>query len=498
MVDVIALLLRFALAGVFAVAAISKLRDRAGTAEALEAFGAPARATGAGVYLLPAAELLGVILLLIPATSVAGAVWTLLLLAAFTLAISFQLARGNTPECRCFGEMSAKPIGARTIARNLALIAAAGFVIFAAPSTWAEAGNWIDSLGPEDRALSMAVAALLVAAAAQAWMVLRLRDANEALTKRVTSLETGPAAGLPMGTEAPEFSLPTVDGRELSLQDLLQAGKPVMLTFTDPHCGPCQSLMPQLVMWQKSLSNVFTVAIVSRGQMSDNEVHAAEHGLANVMVQKKDEVADAYAASATPSAVKISPDGKIDSIHAAGTDQIPTLFEDAIAQHAQSLWKQATGEEIPKPFTGLPLDSEAPEMIVHDLDRRQHSLTELFERPTMLVFWSPRCSFCHQVADDMRALEARMPGDKQIVYATTGTPEENHFLGFRSVMLNDPDFTLGNYFKATGTPGAVLLEEGKVASGLGSGTDGVLELAEKFVGPGPQLVEAPAFHPSDN
>src|SRR5436309_14223569 len=52
-------------------------------------------------------------------------------------------------------------------------------------------------------------------------------------------------SGLKAGTPAPDFRLPRLDGRgELALADL--NGKPVLLVFSSPHCGPCNTLAPAL------------------------------------------------------------------------------------------------------------------------------------------------------------------------------------------------------------------------------------------------------------
>src|SRR6267143_2362074 len=51
--------------------------------------------------------------------------------------------------------------------------------------------------------------------------------------------------GLKAGTPAPEFRLPRLDGRgELALSEL--RGRRVLLVFSSPHCGPCNTLAPQL------------------------------------------------------------------------------------------------------------------------------------------------------------------------------------------------------------------------------------------------------------
>src|SRR5437879_1675082 len=51
-------------------------------------------------------------------------------------------------------------------------------------------------------------------------------------------------SGLKAGTRAPDFSLPCLDGGDLSLEEL--RGKRVLLFFSDPHCGPCSTLAPRL------------------------------------------------------------------------------------------------------------------------------------------------------------------------------------------------------------------------------------------------------------
>src|SRR5260370_662387 len=51
-------------------------------------------------------------------------------------------------------------------------------------------------------------------------------------------------SGLKAGTPAPDFRLPRIDGGDLSLADL--RGERVLLVFSDPDCGPCDELAPQL------------------------------------------------------------------------------------------------------------------------------------------------------------------------------------------------------------------------------------------------------------
>jgi hypothetical protein len=109
---------RLALAAVFGVAGVAKMFDRAALRRAISDFGAPTTLIGVGSLLLPWVEVAVAILLLVPATSWWGGLASLILLAGFTVAVVGALGRGRTPDCRCFGQLAAAPIGSRTVVRN--------------------------------------------------------------------------------------------------------------------------------------------------------------------------------------------------------------------------------------------------------------------------------------------------------------------------------------------------------------------------------------------
>src|SRR5262249_34814662 len=50
--------------------------------------------------------------------------------------------------------------------------------------------------------------------------------------------------GLKAGASAPAFRLRDIRGNTVSLDEY--RGRPVLLVFSDPHCGPCDELAPQL------------------------------------------------------------------------------------------------------------------------------------------------------------------------------------------------------------------------------------------------------------
>ncbi len=63
------------------------------------------------------------------------------------------------------------------------------------------------------------------------------------------------AGGLAVGATAPTFALEDLQGETLTLDPLRQAGKPEMLLFTDPRCGPSNALLPEVGRWQEEYAN---------------------------------------------------------------------------------------------------------------------------------------------------------------------------------------------------------------------------------------------------
>jgi len=102
--------------------------------------------------LLPLTEL-AVSLALLPVSSAwSAALVSLSLLLLFIAAIAINMARGNRPDCRCFGNLRSSPVGWSTLARNGALAGVAAFIIGfgrdnAGPSTVA----WVARLTTAER-----------------------------------------------------------------------------------------------------------------------------------------------------------------------------------------------------------------------------------------------------------------------------------------------------------------------------------------------------------
>src|SRR5258708_33387427 len=145
--SLVLLLIRLLLAVVFAVAGLAKLADRAGSRQALVDFGVPALLAPPFGVLLPLAELAVAVALLPVATARGGALGVLLLLLVFVVGISYNLARGRTPDCHCFGQLHSAPAGWLTLLRNLVLAALAACITwFGRPSAGPGVLDWLAPL----------------------------------------------------------------------------------------------------------------------------------------------------------------------------------------------------------------------------------------------------------------------------------------------------------------------------------------------------------------
>jgi peroxiredoxin len=133
--------------------------------------------------------------------------------------------------------------------------------------------------------------------------------------------------GLKAGTVAPDFRLPRLEGGELALSDL--RGKFVILVFSSPHCGPCNTLAPKLQKFHRKHPELELV-MISRESPDENRAKVKEQGLTfTVVLQKQWEVSRDYAIFATPVAYLIDRSGSISADVAVGVEVIVELLRRA-------------------------------------------------------------------------------------------------------------------------------------------------------------------------
>jgi peroxiredoxin len=133
--------------------------------------------------------------------------------------------------------------------------------------------------------------------------------------------------GLTPGTPAPSFDLPDVRGGRVSLDDY--RGRRVLLVFTDPHCGPCDAVAPELARFARQSDGVDLV-VVGRGELDENREKAVEHDFGcPYVLQDKWKLSKQYGIFATPVAFLIDEHGVIEREVAQGATQILELARGA-------------------------------------------------------------------------------------------------------------------------------------------------------------------------
>ena len=534
--DVALLTARLLLAAVFLVAGLAKLVDRSGSRSSLVNFGIPSRLAGPLGVLLPVAEVIVAIALIPTSTAWWGAIGTVTLLLLFIAGIGVNMARGKHPDCHCFGQLHSAPAGWATLGRNTALAAIAGFLLWQGrDDSGLSAVAWTGDLSTAEWVGLIAGFVGLALLALGVWVVAHLIGQNGRFLVRLEALEAAralggeipapvavpeePTRGLPVGTPAPGFSLPGLYGEKMTLDALRAAGRPVLAVFSNPGCGPCNDLLPDLGRWQREYADRLTIAVLTSDTAEANRAKATEHGITNVLLVKDRAVAEAYRSDGTPDALVIRPDGTIGSPLAPGADAIRALVARTVAPSPPALALLPT----PLPHAGvngnghgrahgngagtgavaalpaLPQGSEpAPTLSFPDLDGRPLSVAGFPGHPTLVLFWNPGCGFCARMLDDLKAWEAAPPaGAPRLLVISTGTVEANRAMGLRSPVVLDPDFSAGRAFGATGTPSAVLVDAaGRIASPVTVGAPAVLALARGEAPSGVALTGTEAAAPA--
>ena len=338
-------LLRIALSAVFGVAGVTKLLDLGGTREAVKNFGAPEPLVPALSFLLPILELAIAAGLLFNASTPVSALGALLLLGLFVVAISVNLARGRTHDCHCFGQLYSRPLGWPTLVRNIVFALGAGFVL------WQTLGTDAPGIVPTLVELGSIQWLLLIAAVVVTAIVLVYSHRRGKQLATEAAKSQADPEGLPLNSVAPPFELTAYHGGSRSLAELIDHGKPLLLIFTNPKCGPCIVLFQEIKDWERVHSDKLTIALISTGTIKDNFVNVARNSLGEVLLQEEREVAKKYNADVTPTAVVVNTDGRIASPLAAGADQIRNLLNTVLGDQRSEIRGQES--EVRRQKSGL-------------------------------------------------------------------------------------------------------------------------------------------------
>jgi peroxiredoxin len=136
--------------------------------------------------------------------------------------------------------------------------------------------------------------------------------ANENMTDRLP--------GPKIGTLAPNFTLPTLTGENVSLTDF--KGKKVLINFWAAWCTPCTKELPALEAFNKASQQDIKVISINIDPEDHAEEFARDAGISfPVLLDEDDKVNEAYQIITIPTTFLIDEEGKVINKHFGALDE---------------------------------------------------------------------------------------------------------------------------------------------------------------------------------
>jgi hypothetical protein len=253
---------------------------------------------------IPYLELSLAACLVAPVLRRGAAVASLGLLLGFSVVVLTKGRPSEAKGCGCFGSVEDTLPRWWALVRNAALMALA--VVVAAGG---------------ESPVPTGVLALLVLCVAgfvvSLLLALELRQRDSASSTLAPARRASPPL---------DERLVTTDGASTTIRRWLATGRPHVLVFVDPICGPCRSLLPAVADHQRA-SGPLAIGVVSRGPVTENMAMARDFGLAPVAVDPADTLSRAFGVSGTPAAVLLSESGDLLAGPVLGRSGTLSLFD---------------------------------------------------------------------------------------------------------------------------------------------------------------------------
>lgn len=484
--DEVLLLIRIFLASVFIIAGVGKLLDMEGSKRAFREFGVNEDLSEGIAYALPIVEIGFAILLLPVFTAWFGAIGCFVMLAIFIGGMIWQLAKGNAPDCHCFGAIHSEPVSWKSLIRNI-IFAGFAFALVAQ-------GNYNQGLGFTELSIDMAIQLIfgIVFVALLALVVFYLKKLTEQQDQVMRRLEVievlaheggrevsrdnvnAPQDGLPIGAKLPEFELKGLAGRTVTSKDLETRGRPMLFFFVSPTCTPCASLLPEIEEWQKEFRESLDVVFISTGDAAQNAEKFGGKSFKEILLQKEREVGTKFRAEWTPVGIFVNYDGVIGSAPAVGDAAIRELIAKLRKEDVSKVYAIGDVSGVGE----LSIGSEMPEFDLSDLSDRKVSNANLKGRNTLVMYWSMGCGHCQAMMPELIAWDnSRSESDPSLLVFSQGSAADHELLTINSPILIEEGGKTAEKLGMPGTPSAIMVnEDGKIVSQVAVGSANIWAL----------------------
>ncbi len=164
-------------------------------------------------------------------------------------------------------------------------------------------------------------------------MVRILKVARLLAVAVLAAAAAGANAAVTPSASAPDFTLPSLDGPNLRLQE--QRGRVVMINFWASWCGPCRVEMPHLArLYEKYRGSGFTVLAVNIDESPQKAASlATQLGMRfPVLLDTDKKVSRLYDLSTMPSTVLVDRDGRVRYVHRGYRDGYEETYDKQIRE----------------------------------------------------------------------------------------------------------------------------------------------------------------------
>lgn len=316
----------------------------------------------------------------------------------------------------------------------------------------------------------------------QGRILLRVRALEAQVGSPVRSAEPLPPSGLTVGTPAPAFALPDLEGETVTLDSL--RGKRLLLIFFNPDCGFCARMAGELAALPVDGDGGRPIPVL----ITAGDAHLLRHWFAArsirspVLVQRGNEIATLYRAGGTPVGYLIDAGGRIASDLAIGADALLKLsgadLKGKVHPSMGPVTRSLAESRIER--NGLAPGTPAPDFCLPDLDGTLICMRQFRGQRVLLLFSDVHCGPCDELARRIGAQGGTLSGG-EILMVSRGEPEVNrakataYRLSFP--ILLQKQWEISRLYGRFGTPiGYLINEDGLIDAKVASGVAEIMAL----------------------
>lgn len=325
-------------------------------------------------------------------------------------------------------------------------------------------------------------------------ILLRLEAIEQRLSSQRALAKSSKAAGLPIGSAAPDFDLPDLNGKRHKLSDFRDRN--VLLLFFNPQCGFCTKMAADLAALPADggPDRVVTVVVTTGDADENRKLIESQRVHSIVLLQEEMKVAALYQAQGTPMGYRIDGAGRIASELAVGAEPLlklagklpppePVMGKNGSAKKHHHPDPSLARSKINR--DGLKAGTVAPDFRLPRIDGGEMALSDFQGQQLLLVFSDPNCGPCDELTPHLEELH-RERSDLRVLMISRrdagATRAKADKLGLSFPIVMQKQWEVSLQYGMFATPIAYLIDErGVLLSDGAVGVESILALAHQRI-----------------